>query len=27
MSCDQIIVQHFTGNAENMVIFESGGKR
>jgi hypothetical protein len=27
MSCDQIIVQHFTGNEENVVIFESGGKR
>jgi hypothetical protein len=24
MSCDQIIVQHFTGNEENVVIFESG---
>jgi len=27
MSCDQIIVQHFTGSEENVVIYESGGKR
>ncbi len=27
MSCDQIIVQHFTGNEENVGIFEIGGKR
>jgi hypothetical protein len=27
MFCDQIIVQHFTGNEENVLIFESGRKR
>ncbi len=27
IACDQIIVQHFTGNEENVVIYESDGKR
>jgi hypothetical protein len=27
MLCDQMIVQHFTGNEDNVVIYESDGKR
>jgi|HubBroStandDraft_1064217.scaffolds.fasta_scaffold03661_7 hypothetical protein len=27
MACDQVIVQHFTGNEDNVVIYQSDGKK